>query len=318
MNRTALLLIAALGAGAGVAAEHPPSILGFEWIGIGDARDAVGSDGRTPYLTTNTRQFEHAVYVLDAATNSYFVVDFFEDRPDYVFGVQVTAPQPVAGVSLHGVQHGDFAAVVKAHLGAPTRVVPVPEVGAERWEYQGRNYTLELTGSKVSSIKLSGYHGWLEAVGWAANWDRYVPSGFKAVLRREGEIDCYKQLKSNPPVEKKLICLSPGILVRARAMPLRTSRPLTQGEKRQISDWWMTTTGNREGEALYSRCVNVREGDLDICVAAQDSWIDMVLDEVEPGGSADFFVGFAGASWQVQDGLFVAMEFQSYDHRWVR
>jgi len=99
-------------------------------------------------------------YYTDTTETAYMAFGFTPDRPDYIYAIQLTGRPRPDHLPFLGLELGMPADTVVHCLGPASHRVTIPYRGAERWEFDGRDYSAEVdTAGVLLSIRLHGYEG---------------------------------------------------------------------------------------------------------------------------------------------------------------
>jgi hypothetical protein len=139
---------------AAAGANYVPSESDCLWmgsLGIGDPAAMVAARFGAPFKTLPQPGGAVArVFVLDDRT--YFVATIAGER---VVALQITGPGPHPEWVFDGVGLGMSTDQLVAKLGRPMAVEALADTGGELWSYLPFPFSIELTGGKVTSIRIA-------------------------------------------------------------------------------------------------------------------------------------------------------------------
>lgn len=148
-----------------VAIQHPPaappSQVELNGFLLGQHVGTVSATFGEPAVVQESPDgWVDRVYYTDSTQSAYMVFGFTPDRPDYVAAIQLTGRRSADQLPFLGLFLGDSMQAVEDRLGPATDRVVLPDWPADRLEYDGRNYSVEVdSGGVLLSIRIQGYAG---------------------------------------------------------------------------------------------------------------------------------------------------------------
>ena len=161
----ALLLLASAAFAAPLRAQAPPSQLELNGFLIWQTPSAITAALGEPYQVERTPDgWTYRMYVFDWEREAYMVFKFPAGRDSlHAVSVQIDGGPGTEMAPFLGLRLGDGSDAVRDALGKASNVSRNEEWNLDFWEYDGRNYSVELNDQgQLSSIQIFGFEGFPE------------------------------------------------------------------------------------------------------------------------------------------------------------
>ncbi len=123
-------------------------------LAVGMSEATLKQDlGPVDDVRTDRTGATHYVYLRVAGVEPKFITATLVGG--VVVAGQINGPEPLEGFSFNGINLGTGASAVKAKFGAPVKIEPSDNPGAEKWSYAPANFSFEITDDSVSAIRVA-------------------------------------------------------------------------------------------------------------------------------------------------------------------